>query len=276
MDFPFLRTFDIWEGHSWAGGISGGTGNNQESSSEAVQSWGGLFLLGAAMGDHDMMGTGAMGYSMETSAALEYWLNVHHDTFPPSYPHPIAGMVWGGGNLFGTYFSGDPAWVYGIQWVPTSPMQNYLSRDPSWTVDMIHTMLGLQEKVKGTSTISSLGGQLGCAVMSVAAQANPDWSASQITSLITNGDPLIKDDWAGITYDWIYANRSLGTVRTDYVASIPTSAAYYNSKSKEVSVVVYNPENTESTATITHNGKEAATVTVPARSLAVKIISAGP
>lgn len=36
--FPFLRTFDIWEGHSWASGVSSQGGNNQESSSEAVQS----------------------------------------------------------------------------------------------------------------------------------------------------------------------------------------------------------------------------------------------
>ena len=269
-DFPYFRTFDIWEGHSWAGGMSGATGNNQESSSEAVQSWGGLFLLGAALGDHEMLGAGAMGYSMETSAALEYWFNVHHDNFPPNFPHPIAGMVWGGGNLFGTYFIGDPAWVYGIQWVPTSPMQNYLSRDPASTTEMIHTMLGLQEKAKGTATISSLGGQLGCAVMSVAAQANPDWSAEQMNDLITSNDPIIHDDWAGITYNWIYANRMLGTVRTDYISTIPTSAAYYNATSKQITLVIYNPEASESTATVMHNGAKVLSVTVPAHSLISK------
>jgi len=46
QNFPFLRTFDIWAGHSDAGGFSSPGGNNQESSSEAMQSWGGLFLLG--------------------------------------------------------------------------------------------------------------------------------------------------------------------------------------------------------------------------------------
>ena len=67
-EFPQLRTFDVWEGHSWAGGFSSPTGNNQESSSEAVQSWAGIFWLGQALGDDKMTATGAMGYAMETRA----------------------------------------------------------------------------------------------------------------------------------------------------------------------------------------------------------------
>ena len=37
-DFPFLRNFDPYEGHSWAGGDGEffGHDNNQESSSEAI------------------------------------------------------------------------------------------------------------------------------------------------------------------------------------------------------------------------------------------------
>ena len=45
--FPFLRDFDIFAGHDWAAGHGAFfAGNNQESSSEAMQSWAGLFLLG--------------------------------------------------------------------------------------------------------------------------------------------------------------------------------------------------------------------------------------
>ena len=35
--FPLFRTFDPWAGHSFAGGMGGGDGNGQESSSEAMQ-----------------------------------------------------------------------------------------------------------------------------------------------------------------------------------------------------------------------------------------------
>lgn len=41
--FPFLRTLDPWNGHSWAGGLGDAgndNGNGQESTSEAMQSWG--------------------------------------------------------------------------------------------------------------------------------------------------------------------------------------------------------------------------------------------
>ncbi len=130
--FPFLRTFDIWAGHSWAAGTSSPGGQNQESSSEAVQSWAGLILLGEALGDKEMTATGIMGYAMESQAILEYWFNIHGDVFSKNWPHPVVGMVWSGGQVYGTYFSGDPAWIYGIQWLPASPALSYLVRDPEF------------------------------------------------------------------------------------------------------------------------------------------------
>ena len=46
-DFPYLRNYDPYEGHSWASGIGlGEYGNNQESSSEAINAWAGLILWG--------------------------------------------------------------------------------------------------------------------------------------------------------------------------------------------------------------------------------------
>jgi len=149
-------------------------------------------------------------------------------------------------------------------------MQNYLSHDPASTIEMVHTMLSLQEKAKGTASISSLGGQLGCAVMSVAAQANPDWAAAQMDALINSNDPIVRDDWAGITYDWIYANRMLGSVSTDYIATIPTSSMYVDANTKQVTAVIYNPTETESTATVVHSGQKLLTIAVPANSLVIK------
>ena len=72
LEFPYLRTFDIWNGHSYAGGVSSPGGNNQESTSEAMQSWSGLFLLGEAMDNSDMTAAGAMGYAIERLAVKEY------------------------------------------------------------------------------------------------------------------------------------------------------------------------------------------------------------
>lgn len=131
---PFLRTFDIWEGHSNAGGMSGGNGNNQESSSEAMQSWAGLFLLGGALSNDGMQQAGAMGFAMESCAVNEYWQDIHETNFPPGYTREGNGILTADSYAYATYFSGDPAWVYGIQYVPSQHWLNYLCRSQPATV----------------------------------------------------------------------------------------------------------------------------------------------
>jgi len=128
-NFPSFRTFDIWEGHSWAGGTSSAGGENQESSSEAMNSWVGLFLMGNALGDDAMTGAGAMGYAMESAAVNEYWQDSYQTNFPPTYGKSMNGILGAGSLAFATYFDGDPAWVYAIQMVPQNHWNNYLVRN---------------------------------------------------------------------------------------------------------------------------------------------------
>jgi len=129
---PFLRTFDVWEGHSNAGGVSSGNGENQESSSEAVQSWGGMFLLGSVLNDGQMQAAGAMGFAMESAATNEYWEDLWLTNFPSAYGRANAGQVYGDSYNYGTFFSADPAWVYAIQYAPSNHWLNYMTvRQPS-------------------------------------------------------------------------------------------------------------------------------------------------
>ncbi|MGH8047998.1 MAG: glycosyl hydrolase, partial [Chthoniobacterales bacterium] len=123
---PFFRTFDIWEGHSNAGGMSSANGENQESSSEAMNSWVGLYLLGSVMNDSQMTAAGAMGYAMESRAVNEYWQDLNNDVHPAVFNRAGAAMVWGDNFTYATYFDGDPAWVYAIQYVPAIHWLNYL------------------------------------------------------------------------------------------------------------------------------------------------------
>ncbi|MGH8046044.1 MAG: glycosyl hydrolase, partial [Chthoniobacterales bacterium] len=123
---PFLRTFDVWEGHSNAGGMSSANGENQESSSEAMNSWVGLYLLGAMMNDSQMTAAGAMGYAMESRTVNEYWQDLNEDVHPSVFTAAGASMVWGDNFTYGTYFDDDPAWVYAIQYVPAIHWLNYL------------------------------------------------------------------------------------------------------------------------------------------------------
>jgi endoglucanase Acf2 len=134
MTNPFMRTFDVWEGHGNAGGFSSGNGVNQESSSEAMNSWVGVYMLGSMLNDSSMSACGAMGFAMEGAATNEYWQDLYKTNFPASFDVAGAAMVWSDNFTYATYFDADPAWVYGIQYVPATHWNNYMVRDQKATV----------------------------------------------------------------------------------------------------------------------------------------------
>lgn len=99
--YPFLRNFDIYEGHSWASGVAnyeydengqlvdkkGGLagGNNQESSSEAMNAWASLILWGEAMNDTQVRDLGIYMYTTEAAAIEDYYYDVHNEIFTDKY-----------------------------------------------------------------------------------------------------------------------------------------------------------------------------------------------
>ena len=172
-NFPYLRTFDVFEGHSYAGGYSSNGGNNQESSSEAIQSWAGIFMLGSALGNTEMQATGAMGYVTERAAVMDYYLNYNGNpdavngtgtgVFPASYAHSTTGILGDSGQAFATYFSGDPAWIFGIQWMPTGPWMNYLGWDRQFSKSLLNDMFDERPPSAGAFVKGDIGGILGLA-----------------------------------------------------------------------------------------------------------------
>ena len=99
--YPFLRNFDIYEGHSWASGVAnyefdengelvdkkGGLagGNNQESSSEAMNAWASLIFWGETMGDTQIRDLGIYMYTTEAAAIEDYYYDVHNEIFTDKY-----------------------------------------------------------------------------------------------------------------------------------------------------------------------------------------------
>ena len=97
--FPFMRRFDVYEGHSWASGDARfGDGNNQESSSEAMDAWSGVILFGEATGNKALRDLGIYLFTTEMNAIHEYWFDVHGENFPKGYSRACIGMLWGGGG----------------------------------------------------------------------------------------------------------------------------------------------------------------------------------
>lgn len=131
-DFPFIRNFDPYEGHSWARGNSDfyGHGNDQESSSEAINAWAALAFLGEFTGDKRMRDLGVYLYVTEIASVLNYWFDIHGIVFDPAYPKPIASMVFGGGYGYSTWWTEEPRQIHGINLLPVTSASVYLAQIP--------------------------------------------------------------------------------------------------------------------------------------------------
>ena len=131
--FPFLRNFDPYEGHSWASGIGlGEFGNNQESSSEAVNAWAGLILWGEVTGDTATRDLGIYLYTSEVQAIDHYWFDVHGLVFPPEYKNVETSMVFGGKYAHNTWWTDEPRQIKGINLLPINTGSLYLGRYPAY------------------------------------------------------------------------------------------------------------------------------------------------
>jgi endoglucanase Acf2 len=272
QNFPFLRTFDIWEGHSWAGGFSSPTGNNQESSSEAMQSWSGLFLLGQALNDKEMTAAGAMGYAMESRATMEYWFDIHGDNWPPHWKRGVVGMVWSGGNNYGTYFSSDPAWIWAIQWCPWWPGLAYGIEDLDFAKRNFSAMWQARKESKeGEIDFDKVGVGLGNLILAQASQINPDWAAQQMDELWEKNSKTAHDnDVPGLVYYLAHTNRTLGNIQWDTTMSLPISRTYFNPKTQTTTYIAFNPTDSAQIAQVFKDGKKIGTLKVPPHEMIVQ------
>lgn len=140
-DFPFLRHFDVYEGHSWASGIAlGDLGNNQESSSEAINAWVGLILWGEIQGDTALRDLGIYLYNTEIEAIRHYWFDVQRIVFAPEYPHVETSMLFGGGYKHNTWWTDEPRQIKGINLLPITTASTYLGLDREHTVRSLATL----------------------------------------------------------------------------------------------------------------------------------------
>jgi endoglucanase Acf2 len=133
-DFPFLRNFDAYEGHSWASGDADfADGNNQESSSEAANAWAGLILWGSLTGNQALRDLGIWLYTTETEAISDYWFDSRRTVFSPAYGKVVAAQVFGGRYAYNTWWTEEPRQIQGINLLPITPASIYLGRDPDYS-----------------------------------------------------------------------------------------------------------------------------------------------
>ena len=224
--FPLFRTFDPWAGHSFAGGIGDGAGNGQESSSEAMQGWGGLYLLGLALGDDDMRDAGIFGYVSEARGTAEYWFDRDRKNIDyTKYTKPYNSNLTCHGVGWWTYFSGDPVWMHSIQWLPNSPALDYLSEDLKFAKWDYDTMWGSKH-------VSGWDGELGNAslgnvVLSYLQRSDPEQAAAIFDKLEREGRGVVKNaDTGHLTYWATHSHLSWGELDFSVRADFPAARAF--------------------------------------------------
>lgn len=225
---PWLRTFDPWIGHSYAGGLASPGGNNQESTSEAMQSWIGLYGLAEVLGDEDMLATAAGGYVMEGNATLEYWFNRSGSNWSDAYAetHDIVGILWNNGYVYATYFGSNPAYIYGIQWLPMTPgFENYTWNYSADRADALYA--GLFQRLltyyteddpqpeiiaDGIVTPAEVGREWGNAILGYRLLHRPEEVVSILEdyglSADTGEQDMVFSNVGGLTYYYAHARRT--------------------------------------------------------------------
>lgn len=267
-ELPYLRTFDPWIGHSYAGGTSSGSGNNQESTSEAMQSWTGLFLLGDMLNDEAIRDAAAFGYISEAHATLEYWFDWREVNLPPAYVHNMVGILSNQGFAYGTYFSASPVHIHGIQYLPVNPGFKYLAQNPVWAAREYNDMMTESANVEGFDSETDFGDDWAHVALGFKLLSDPEYVAAKIDENlelpVTDSKYIMDYVASAMTYYYTHAGQNLGDFSFNYHTDFPTSSVFEDNGAFS-HAVAYNPTAATKTCTIYNaQGAAYATFSVPA------------
>ena len=278
--FPFFRTFDPWAGHSFAGGVGDGGGNGQESTSEAMQGWGGLYLLGLALGDDAMRDAAIFGYVSEARGVAEYWFDRDRENIDyTKFKHPYNSNLTCHGVGWWTYFSGDSVWMHSIQWLPNTPALDYLSEDlkfAKWDWEQMwekKEIGGWFEKGKtrdGHETPAVGNESLGNVLLSYLQRHDPLQAAKIFDELREKKmSAAMNADTGHMTYWATHSHLTWGELDFGVRADYPCARAFL--KDGKRTLMVYNAAETPRTVTFfdAATGKAVGTVAAKPRVLTV-------
>lgn len=131
-ELPFMRNYDLYEGHGWASGHGQFVdGNNQESSSESINFSAGVALYGAATGNRTVRDLGTFLLAMESSAIEQYWFDADHQVFPAGYTHRQVGNIYGASADYTNWWDPIPEYIYGINYLPLTGASLHLAKHPT-------------------------------------------------------------------------------------------------------------------------------------------------
>ena len=221
--FPFLRHFNPYAGHSFAAGLLNNEphGNNQESSSEAMNFNASLINWGELTGNTAIRDLGIYLYTTEQTGIEEYWLDVKRRNFTANYAHKLCSRVWGNGVDAGTFWTGDIAAMYGIELFPMSGSMLYLGHDQPYAKALWNEM-----KTKtATHTRPNTNPNLWLDIYwSFLALTDPQ-AAVNLYSAYPNY-PIKFGCSDAQTYHWLHGLNGLGVIDATITANHPLAVVF--------------------------------------------------
>lgn len=255
--FPFLRNFNPYAGHSFAAGQLNGEphGNNQESSSEAMNFNASLIHWGEITGNKSIRDLGIYLYTTEQTAIEQYWFDMSDRNFAPTYAHMMCARVWGNGYDRNTFWTGDIAAMYGIEMFPMTASHLYLGHNKTYA-SSLWTDMTVKTGVLNKTPNDNLWFET---YWSFLAFTNP----AEAVKLYDNypNYKIKNGNTDAHTYHWLHAFNGMGTVDATVTSSHPISAVF--NKGGDKTYVAHNYGATPIVVTFS----DGFSMSVPARTL---------
>lgn len=270
--FPRLRNFDVYAGHSWASGHGRfADGNNNESSSEAVNAWYGIILFGIATGDRELRDLGIWLYTTEVESINHYWFNVTGKFHHPDYGASAVTMVWGGKGVNETWFSSNPEMVHGINFLPITAGSFYLGRYPEYCEKNYQALVAEKKsflekrgrKLEPDIKTSALWDSWVDIILMYRALSNPKDALNQFNERLNNIRPEAGNSLAN-SYLWICLLNHFGIVERTITADYPFYIVL--NKNGKFTRIGYNPSSEIKRIKFSDN----TVLTIPPRSFGIK------
>jgi endoglucanase Acf2 len=174
--------------------------------------------VGEATGDKKLRDLGAWLFTTEIAAIEDYWFDVRDDLHPADYTPSVVTMVWGGKGANGTWFSGNPEAVHGINFLPITGASLYLGRWPDYARKNYTALV--KENPEGAAFDAWAEIMWMYRSLTEPADALKMWNARPATFKPEAGNSLAQ------SYAWITAFNDLGNVDRAITADAPFAAVF--------------------------------------------------
>lgn len=122
-NFPFMRNFDFYNGHSWAKGLyESGDGKDEESSSEDYNCYYGIKLYGQATDNSELVNKSSLVLATLVKSLNNYFYYADDNQIEPNkfIYNKVSGIYFENKIDHTTYFGNYESYIHGIHMIPVT------------------------------------------------------------------------------------------------------------------------------------------------------------